>query len=175
MSSSPAPAVSRNSLTSLLLNGSTYPTVLLKRSVNRTLPSEAMAMCRGPPETAVSVMGPVDGSSLPIWLAWNSVNHTILSKGNSHVVGICERLRVRRHQRRTLHSWSFGQLRAFIEYKARLAGVPAVFADPRNASRTCPKCGHVASKTAQLGTGLNVSSAPSLANPTISLPLTSAG
>ncbi|MER3402668.1 MAG: transposase, partial [Armatimonadota bacterium] len=36
------------------------------------------------------------------------------------------------------------QLRSFIEYKARLAGVPVVIVDPRNTSRTCPACGHVA-------------------------------
>ena len=56
--------------------------------------------------------------------------------------GIRGRVRARRSQRSTLHSWSFGQLRSFIEYKARLAGVPVVFVDPRNTSRTCPKCGH---------------------------------
>ncbi len=33
-----------------------------------------------------------------------------------------------------------------MEYKARLAGVPAVFVDPRNTSRTYPKRGHVAKK-----------------------------
>ncbi|MER3403220.1 MAG: transposase, partial [Armatimonadota bacterium] len=36
------------------------------------------------------------------------------------------------------------QLRSFIEYKARLAGVPVVIVGPRNTSRTCPACGHVA-------------------------------
>ena len=56
--------------------------------------------------------------------------------------GIRGRVRARRSQRSTLHSWSFGQLRSFIEYKARLAGVQVVFVDPRNTSRTCPKCGH---------------------------------
>jgi putative transposase len=54
------------------------------------------------------------------------------------------RIRARKPQRATLHSWSFGQLRAFVEYKARLAGVPLVTVDPRNTSRTCPACGHVA-------------------------------
>ncbi len=55
--------------------------------------------------------------------------------------GIRERVTVHRAQRATLHSWSFYQLRAFIEYKARLAGVPVVAVDPRNTSRTCPVCG----------------------------------
>jgi len=46
-------------------------------------------------------------------------------------------------QRRVHNSWSFYQLRAFVEYKARLAGVPIALVDPRNTSRTCPSCNHV--------------------------------
>lgn len=38
------------------------------------------------------------------------------------------------------------QLRQFISYKASLAGVPVVFVDPRNTSRRCPYCGHLAKK-----------------------------
>lgn len=57
--------------------------------------------------------------------------------------GIRERVTVRRSQRRVHHSWAFYQLRRFIEYKARLAGVPILFIDPRNTSRTCPSCGHI--------------------------------
>lgn len=56
--------------------------------------------------------------------------------------GIRERITARRSQRRTLHSWSFRQLREFITYKAALAGVPVIFVDPRNTSRTCITCGH---------------------------------
>jgi putative transposase len=54
------------------------------------------------------------------------------------------RMKARRSQRATLHSWAFAQLRAFITYKAQLRGVPLHFVDPRNTSRTCPSCGHVA-------------------------------
>ncbi|WP_129675758.1 RNA-guided endonuclease TnpB family protein [Candidatus Chloroploca sp. Khr17] len=54
---------------------------------------------------------------------------------------IRSRVRVRRSQRATLHSWAFVQLRAFLVYKAALAGVPVSFVDPRNTSRTCPACG----------------------------------
>jgi len=57
--------------------------------------------------------------------------------------GIRERVTVRRAQRATLHSWSFFQLRSFVEYKAQLVGVPVVAVDPRNTSRTCPTCGHI--------------------------------
>jgi IS605 OrfB family transposase len=54
------------------------------------------------------------------------------------------RMRARRSQRATLHSWAFAQLRSFIVYKAQLKGVPVHFVDPRNTSRTCPACGHCA-------------------------------
>jgi putative transposase len=58
--------------------------------------------------------------------------------------GIRSRVRARKPQRATRHAWSFAQLRSFIEYKAKLAGVRVVFVDPRNTSRTCPSCGHCA-------------------------------
>jgi len=56
---------------------------------------------------------------------------------------IRERVTARRGQRAILHSWAFFQLRAFIEYKAKRAGVPVVAVDPRNTSRACPSCGCV--------------------------------
>jgi len=55
--------------------------------------------------------------------------------------GIRERVTARRRQRARLANWGFHQLRSFVEYKARLAGVKVVFVDPRNTSRTCPVCG----------------------------------
>ena len=57
--------------------------------------------------------------------------------------GIRPLVTVRRNQRAKLHSWSFFQLRAFINYKAQRAGVPVFLVDPRNTSRTCPVCGCV--------------------------------
>lgn len=57
--------------------------------------------------------------------------------------GIRNRVRARKPQRATLHSWSFHQLGDFIGYKAQRAGVPIIFVDPRNTSRTCPVCGCV--------------------------------
>jgi len=58
--------------------------------------------------------------------------------------GIRGRARARRPQRATLHSWAFRQLGEFVTYKAALAGVPVEYVDPRNTSRECPACGHVA-------------------------------
>jgi len=57
--------------------------------------------------------------------------------------GIRDRIRLRRHQQAALHSWSFHQLQSFVTYKARRAGVPVLYVDPANTSRTCPQCGHV--------------------------------
>jgi putative transposase len=60
--------------------------------------------------------------------------------------GIRERTTVQRSQRRRHLSWSFRQLRSFVEYKAAAKGVPVVLVDPRNTSRTCPSCGTVDKK-----------------------------
>jgi IS605 OrfB family transposase len=56
--------------------------------------------------------------------------------------GIRERATVRAKDRAGHSGWSFHQLRAFVEYKAKLAGVPIVIVDPRGTSRTCSVCGH---------------------------------
>jgi len=57
--------------------------------------------------------------------------------------GIRDRVTFSRKQRNNLHSWSFYQLRQFVEYKAQRAGVPVVCVDPRNTSRECSVCGCV--------------------------------
>jgi putative transposase len=57
--------------------------------------------------------------------------------------GIRDRIRARGGDARNrLSGWSFGQLFSFLSYKAQSAGVPVVFVDPRNTSRTCVECGH---------------------------------
>jgi len=50
---------------------------------------------------------------------------------------------VRHSQRRRHKSWAFFQLRQFLTYKAKIAGVLVQLVDPRNTSRTCPQCGFV--------------------------------
>ena len=57
--------------------------------------------------------------------------------------GIRLRITARKAHRRTLHSWAFAQLQAFIAYKAAMAGTPVVFVDPRHTSQACPSCGLV--------------------------------
>jgi IS605 OrfB family transposase len=41
-----------------------------------------------------------------------------------------------------LGNWSFFQLAQMVVYKAKKAGIPVVFVDPRNTSRTCSECGY---------------------------------
>lgn len=59
------------------------------------------------------------------------------------LTGIRSRVRLRKDQRTSLHSWSFHQLAAFVEYKAKRAGVPLVYVDPAYTSRQCSECGHI--------------------------------
>lgn len=47
-----------------------------------------------------------------------------------------------RQMRWLLGNWAFDQLRQFVAYKAEMAGIPVIFVDPRNTSRTCSECGH---------------------------------
>jgi putative transposase len=56
---------------------------------------------------------------------------------------IRRRAKARKPQRARLHSWSFAQLRAFVEYKARLVGIPVVKVDPRYTSKGCRVCGTI--------------------------------
>jgi len=45
---------------------------------------------------------------------------------------------------RRVHSWSFAQLKSFIEYKAEERGCTVVAVDPRHTSQACSCCGHTA-------------------------------
>ena len=54
--------------------------------------------------------------------------------------GVGMRTTVRKGNRYIHNSWAFGQLRSFIEYKAKEAGIPVILVDPRYTSRECPVC-----------------------------------
>jgi putative transposase len=57
--------------------------------------------------------------------------------------GIRQTARIRKSQNRTMSNWSFYQLRQFLEYKAKLAGVPLVIVEPQYTSQTCSSCFHI--------------------------------
>lgn len=79
-------------------------------------------------------------------------NHTIskkiVAKAKSFDVGIAiedlthiqERITVRKKERRKYYSWSFYQLRSFLEYKSKLAGVLLIAVSPHYTSKICNKC-----------------------------------
>ncbi|MCQ1536040.1 IS200/IS605 family element transposase accessory protein TnpB [Methanosarcina sp. KYL-1] len=60
--------------------------------------------------------------------------------------GIRERVTVSKAARESIGKWAFLELRNFIEYKAKLAGVPVFPVDPRNTSTTCSVCGYTNKK-----------------------------
>lgn len=61
--------------------------------------------------------------------------------GLEDLTHIRRRVTARRGQRARLSNWAFAQLRSFVAYKARRAGVPVVFVDARYTSKGCPCCG----------------------------------
>lgn len=63
--------------------------------------------------------------------------------------GIRARVKASKAQRRRLHNWGFGELRAFIEYKAKRAEVPVVTVDPRYTSQQCHACGCIDKRNRQ--------------------------
>lgn len=82
------------------------------------------------------------------------VNHCIskkiISKAIRHNFGIAlENLKgirevtVHKSQRRRHYSWAFAQLRFFIDYKAKLAGVELKIVNPKYTSQRCSECGYV--------------------------------
>ncbi|WP_433304977.1 RNA-guided endonuclease InsQ/TnpB family protein [Actinoplanes sp. CA-030573] len=60
--------------------------------------------------------------------------------------GIRDRVRLRRPERVTLHSWAFHQLGTYVAYKAARAGVAVVYVDPAYTSQSCSHCEHVSRK-----------------------------
>lgn len=58
--------------------------------------------------------------------------------------GIRENMNYSSKLNRRLHTWSFRKLQAYIEYKANLERIPVVYVNPKNTSKRCHRCGHVA-------------------------------
>ena len=50
----------------------------------------------------------------------------------------------------TINSWSFYQLQTFLEYKAKLLGVPISYVDPAYTSQMCNRCSKIGLRTKKL-------------------------
>jgi len=55
--------------------------------------------------------------------------------------GMRNRIRYGKNLNRRLHSWNFRRLQFYIDYKARLEGLPVVYVSPKGTSSLCPVCG----------------------------------
>ncbi len=88
------------------------------------------------------------------WMAWvnHSISRKIVDSCNSGDVLVLEdlkcireRIKVARKERSLHHSWAFGQLGFFLQYKALERGIPLVYVNPRHTSQRCPRCAHIES------------------------------
>jgi len=88
-----------------------------------------------------------------------SLNHVVsrrivnrLDRGDTIVLEkltyIRERARHYRKQRADFHSWAFGQLQSFIEYKSLERGIVVQYVDPHYTSQTCSRCSATGSRHA---------------------------
>lgn len=66
-----------------------------------------------------------------------------LSLAIEDLTGIRQRATVRKTQRRQHSSWAFDQLRKFLEYKTKLAGIILKAVDPHYTSQRCSVCDFV--------------------------------
>lgn len=60
-----------------------------------------------------------------------------------NLTNICKRKGRGKQFKRALHSWSFAQLRSFLEYKAEEKGCKVEAIDPHYTSQACSKCGYI--------------------------------
>ena len=72
-----------------------------------------------------------------------------------NLTGIRERTTVRHTQCDRHSKWAFAQLRTFIQYKAKIAGVPVVLVDPAYTSQQCSACGYTDRKNRKTRNGFS--------------------
>lgn len=65
------------------------------------------------------------------------------------LTGIRQTARIRKSQNRTMSNWSFYQLRQFITYKSKLAGVPLTIIKPNYTSQMCHECWHIGKRNGE--------------------------
>src|ERR1039458_6272227 len=58
------------------------------------------------------------------------------------LAGIRQRCKIfNKHANRMMSGWSFGQLQAFVAYKAERCGIKIEYVEPASTSQTCATCG----------------------------------
>ena len=82
------------------------------------------------------------------------------------LTGIRDRVRFRKPQRATLHSWAFAQLGSFLAYKAKQAGVAFVEIDPAIRRRRAAPAGGSINEIAAVKRYSSVAGVGSLGTPT---------
>lgn len=65
------------------------------------------------------------------------------------LTGIRQTARIRKSQNRTMSNWSFYQLRQFLEYKSKLAGIPLAIVKPNYTSQMCHECWHIGKRNGE--------------------------
>ena len=79
----------------------------------------------------------------------HKISRKIVDYAKQHNLGIVmenlkrirEHINYGRRINRRLHSWNFRRLQFYIEYKAKLEGLPIEYINPRGTSSLCPICG----------------------------------
>jgi putative transposase len=87
--------------------------------------------------------------------------------------GIRARVKARKPQRATLHSWAFAQLGDYLAYKAIHAGVPLVHVNPAYTSQQCSSCANIDKHSRPTRQPSNAPAAASLSTQTQTQPKTS--
>lgn len=60
--------------------------------------------------------------------------------------GIRKTTKSRKSFKYSLNSWSFYQLKTFVEYKAKKQGINVSYTEPQYTSKSCSRCGHIGNR-----------------------------
>ena len=85
----------------------------------------------------------------------HQVANAIIAEAIEHNVGVIalekltnirKRIKAGKRVRARLHRWAWYQLQTFIEYKAEAVGIEVIYVNPAYSSKTCNKCGAIATR-----------------------------
>ena len=85
----------------------------------------------------------------------HQVANAIISEAIKHNVGVIavenltnirKRIKAGKRVRARLHRWAWYQLQTFIDYKAEAVGIDVIYVNPAYSSKTCSKCGAIATR-----------------------------